>query len=456
MDRPEAFASARHAQDGCPGFVFENARIMDKALWLRLAKEADELRSFPLDEKTIQSAKIAFLDWLGCVIAGSRHLTPLAYALHGTAAAGDPAEATLIGSGRKTLASHAVIANGTGGRLLDVCDTIGPCGILASPAIMPAALSLSEKHSKSGRQLFEAIIVGYEVAANMDRLRPDGADMTCVNRRIEAVAAAAASARILGLDTHAMAGAMQTAWLQGLSPPALSGMLSAYAAQAGVESSATERSDAGVMPRSEAAVLSGISFAGDSLAHRHVRLHAGAHGFQAAVDAIIELRSEYRLHPEDVAGIEAYVPAKALAEDAGMNPGSMQALQKSIPYCLALAVIKGHLGPDEFFLQNLLKAPVGWLMSNTETRVNEVRSDGSSSRSEGARVVVQTRYEAAYEKTVTHPRGTFENPASLAEIENKFRILTAPAISEEAASSLLERIRLFGDETCVKGLFAGL
>lgn len=416
-----------------------------------LARQIAELKSTEIAPEIIEAARYVFLDWLGCSLAGARDMVDLRRAENVAQVAAGRPEATLIGPNRRTDMRHAVLANGIVGRTLSLFDTIGPTGMAAGVAVIPAALSLTEKHGRSGLDFLAAVVAGYEAAAYLGRIRSKPTCVTCSNGQIESCAAAAASARLLGLKADATASAMAMSWSPRVAPPALNGVLSACAA-AGEAIQPWAAAYGGDVPCEHVVeVRTSACLSWRALRTRNVRLHTSDINTHAAVDAALELKAAYRLHPEDIQTIEVYVSLQAI-QDTGGDLDTVESLRRSIPYCLALVFLRGRLGPGEVSRQYLLKAPVGWLMSNTTVQPDRKFSDGSR----GARVVVRTRYGSTCERTVLNPRGSVENPASPSDIEAKFKCLTAPVLSAEMASTLSGRVLALDRLPNTDGLFVGL
>lgn len=424
-------------------------------IWRELAKEVVGLDSAMITKEAVNEAKYVFLDWLGCAIAGTQDTVSLRRALNRVEWAGGRPEATLIGFDRRTSLYSAVLANGIVGRTLGLFEAIGPSGLLVCSSVVPASLSLTEKHGRAGHDFLAAIVVGYEVAAYLGRIQSSLARAIGSNGQIESCAAAAAAAWILGLNIDAAASALAMAWSQPVAPPALNGVLAACAAEerAIYPPAAWFGSDAACESISEAPA--GGSLHWDALRYRHVRLHAVDRNVHAAVDAALELKMAYRLHPEDIEAIEVHLSSQSIAGNPSGDPDTVQGLQRSIPYCLALAFLRGRVGPGEFSLQNLLKAPVGWLMANTAVQEDKIFSEDPAC-AHGARVIVRTRYKTAHENIVLNPRGSVENPVSQAEMEDKFRYLITTSFSAEMASLLISRVLALDNLQDINGLFSDL
>ena len=117
--------------------------------------------SFPEDVQ--RKARFYLMDDLAAVLGGT--LTPISAITAEYAAErmkGD--EATILVKGARAAAPWAAFANAYAGNGLDIDDgstyTRGHPGV----QVFPAALAVAEKQDASGRDLLEALVVGYEIA----------------------------------------------------------------------------------------------------------------------------------------------------------------------------------------------------------------------------------------------------------------------------------------------------
>ena len=134
-----------------------------------LAKYALGLTFDELPKEVVHEAKRAVLDALGCAIGAylgeaCKIIRNLSLEL------GGPKESTIIGSGLRTSCFNAILANGVMVRYLDFNDTyLIPVGTHVSGGhpseIIPGALALGEREHSKGRDVINAIVIGYELSA---------------------------------------------------------------------------------------------------------------------------------------------------------------------------------------------------------------------------------------------------------------------------------------------------
>jgi 2-methylcitrate dehydratase PrpD len=166
---------------------------------------------------TIHEIKRGLLDTIGCCIGGlSMEKGRLAAETAGRF--GGPPEATIIGTGAKVSCVNAVLANGESA---NAEDWSGGCAFHDVPIVMTTVLALAESTGASGRDLLTAAGVGLEISGRIGRggataYTPitEGPDKGKIHwdpvtgMAHGAFGAAAAAAKLLGLNAGRAANAM--------------------------------------------------------------------------------------------------------------------------------------------------------------------------------------------------------------------------------------------------------
>jgi 2-methylcitrate dehydratase PrpD len=119
-----------------------------------------------LPAEVVERAKIHIVDTFAAMVSGSR-LPPGEIATQYVRTLGGRAEAGVIGSRIVTSAAHAALANGMNGHA-DETDDTHPASIThPGTSVVPAALAIGEREDVSGRSLLRAIVLGYEICARV-------------------------------------------------------------------------------------------------------------------------------------------------------------------------------------------------------------------------------------------------------------------------------------------------
>lgn len=188
-----------------------------------LAERASAIRFEDLPPAAATVARQCILDWFAVTIPGAAEpaVRILADELLEDGAA---PVASLVGIGRKTSMLNAALINGTASHALDFDDV--NMAILGHPtvALLPGLLALAEETGATQDDVLTAFVAGYEVACRTGALVSPGHydhGFHCTST-VGSVGAAAACARLLGLD------AATTATACGIAATKASGLKSMF------------------------------------------------------------------------------------------------------------------------------------------------------------------------------------------------------------------------------------
>lgn len=133
-----------------------------KTLVEQLADFASAAEFENLPDDVVRESKRALLDSIGCALGGLS-LDKGKIAVQVGRGLGGPPEARIFGTGQKVSANASAFANGELITALDfdVCHI--PPGHV-SPYVIPAILSMAERHRASGKRLISALAVAHEVS----------------------------------------------------------------------------------------------------------------------------------------------------------------------------------------------------------------------------------------------------------------------------------------------------
>ena len=180
-----------------------------------LAERAVGLRYEDLPEPVCELARQCVLDYLGCAVAGAGD--PLVgILLDEMTEAGGTAQAGVVGHRQRLPVLAAALVNGAASHALDYDDVHLAMPGHPSVAVLPGLLALAEARGSSGREVTTAFVAGYETACRIGlALSPGhyalGFHSTAT---IGSLGAAAACARLLGLDAEQTAVALGIAGTQ--------------------------------------------------------------------------------------------------------------------------------------------------------------------------------------------------------------------------------------------------
>ena len=293
-------------------------------LTLALAERASALCYDELPLPVRELARQCVLDYLGVTIAGAQD--PLVrILLDEMAEAGGSPQASVIGHSIRVPALSAALVNGAAAHALDYDDVNMAMPGHPSVAILPGLLALAGLKGSSGREVVTAFVAGYETACRIGAaLQPGHYNLGFHSTgTVGSFGAAAACARLLGLDAEATAVALGIAGTQaaGLKSQfgtmckplhagkaAQNGLLAARLAQRGFSS----RTDIVECVQGFASTH-GPDFAPDAalatpqagfhLLANLFKYHAACYFTHAPIECAGRLREEHRLTPDMIAGI---------------------------------------------------------------------------------------------------------------------------------------------------------
>jgi len=263
-----------------------------------------------------------------------------------------------------------------------------------SIVLVPAILALAEERQKTGRDLLEAYLVGFEAIVRIGQ----GCALSLYERgwhatsAIGAVGAAAACARLIGLDQERFAHALGIAVSMAsgftgqfgtatkhLHPglAAQAGIMAACYAESGFDAShegvdgrlslATRLADVGEGFEAFAASL------GKPLAMLEfgvvVKRYPSCGCTHRIMDGLETLQMEHGFGPEDVASIVGKLPGVYGEILRYPDPQNANEARFSLQYCLASLMIDGDVTPAQFRPEAIIRSDVRALMARVSQAV---------------------------------------------------------------------------------------
>src|ERR1700749_2367137 len=356
----------------------------------------------------------------------------------------------------------AAFLNGPLAPSLDFDDAHAAGSLHPGAPVIPAALAAGKMAGASGADVLAAIIAGYEVTCRVALALPAGEHYdrgyhptaTC-----GAFGAAAAAARVFGLDADGVAGAMGT----GLSQAAGSLQFlanGAWTKRFQVGWAATNGLMAATLVRE------GFKGASEALEGKHGFMHAYApnptperavqdlgqvwelmntavkpypscrYG-HAGIDAALALRAANDLKPSEITHVRLGLPRSGMLligapAEKKANPENVVDGQFSGPFVIASALATGAMGWDSYGLLN--DPTVRALLPKVECVFDpEIEAEFPTNMSGVLRIEARGR---TYTQRVVVPKGEPSNFLSEDELRAKFAGLTDTVLGEDRASAL--------------------
>lgn len=322
-----------------------------------LARHAISYRSAPISEAALTVAKQCILDWFGVTLPGRAE--PCASILIEELRQNSQGLCTVVGSEVRLSAHDAALVNGTASHALDYDDVNERMSGHPSVAVLPAVLAIAEVKGKTGRELLEAFIAGYEVACAVgDLVSPSHyAGGYHATGSVGAIGAAVGAGLLLGLDEPGLRcaiglAATQSAGLKAMfgsmakplhaGKAAANGVFSARLAHRGFDANLNALED-------EQGFITTLSSEdpnrslilpppGEEVVNTLFKYHAACYLTHSAIDALIKLRDLHGISPNDVNRVDLHVPIGHLVVCDIADPTTDLECKFSLRHVAALAL----------------------------------------------------------------------------------------------------------------------
>jgi 2-methylcitrate dehydratase PrpD len=409
-----------------------------------------------------QTAARAVLDTIGVALAGA--VEPAARAVQ-RVVTDSRGPCTILGLAARASTGDAALANGTAAHALDYDDMCFVSLAHPSAPLVAAALAAAEVAGASGAALLDAYIVGFEIEARLGRTmnpRHYQRGWHCTST-LGTIGAAAAAARLLGLDGpacgHALAiaaseasglkenfGTMVKPLHAGLA--ARNGILAAQLARCGMTASeAAIEGPQGFLAAMDSERDSLSACAADLGTHWEivetgvtVKLYPSCAGTHPTLDALLELRRRERFGAADVesivVGVDAIVPTILIHD----RPATGLEAKFSMPFCAAAAIVDGRVGIDTFDAARLADPAIRAMQSRVTMQVDPTL-DTSAAALTQATLTVRLKDGRVLTAAANGARGYPERPASDEELATKFLACASRIFSEGKAKAVLTALR---------------
>jgi 2-methylcitrate dehydratase PrpD len=423
-----------------------------------MAQQIEQLAQFvaatrweDVPEPVQHHAKLTLLDTLGVILAGGERpeMRQLRERLAATAGSG----ATIYARGWSAADPRtAALLNGIAGRSIELCEGLRLVSGQAALQVLPGVLAVAEHAGSPGREILAAFVLGYDVAGRLASgftPRP----LAHQNGQVSLLAAAAAGARLRGLDAAGVSRAMRIATVLVLTPSytnavagatalnvagGMSGHAAALApelALAGFEAQPDAIEEAlgqlvggGFDPAHIADEL-GTSW---QITRNYFRLYACCNPIHPALDCLAAALAELHPRPEQVERIE-FATYRFASVMRNPDPSNYFASKYSLPHAAAAMVVRGGAGFAELD-DTALEDPVIAALRHRVHIAEDPAMSALAPKLRPARVTVTLNDGRQANHARDSHRGDFNEPFSEAELRAKFRELAGTVLTPEGAT----------------------
>jgi 2-methylcitrate dehydratase PrpD len=441
----------------------------------RLVKHILVTQYEDIPTETVDLAKKCILDTLGALLAGTsspeaKMVTDLIREWGGRE------ESSVINHGLKVPVHQAALINGTMARAIDIDNVHERACVHVHASIVPSALAMVEKIGKvSGRDLLTAIILGTDLLCRMGLSNKIPTGISGMNSTYQygAFGVTATNGKLLLLNEDQLWNAMGIAYslTSGNSQCLVEGAMTTRlgqgtCAQAGVLSTLLARKGfTGVRnvlqgkfgyyncyQRGEyypEALINelGNRFEGFDVTFKRFSCCLHTH---AAMEGTLNLVERYHLRPSDIKEIHVGVNRQAYnlvvePMEVKYDPHETAAAQFSIPFTQGTVILKKKAFIDDFTLEEIRNIQVLEIAKKVKAFVDPEIERKASDRSTPAKVMIVTNEGKEFHELVDFIKGHPNNPVSMDELIDKFKMCNALAtqpISDRRITEVVEAIQM--------------
>lgn len=413
-----------------------------------------------LPEHLAMTARLRFLDWLGCVLAGAASEKTRVASLLATAGEGP---APVIGTGRRTAPLGAALINGMNSHVVELDDGHRHGITHAGGPLIAALLAMAHDPRMSSGSFLKGIVLGYEAALRVAiACQPEaklngwhgsgvfgvigaaigtGAALGFDRTRLNAALAAAATSAS-GLVKAFSEGSELKPYNAG--QPALTGLAAALTADAGFPGPRDILDGPhGLvrMLRGSPADPAGFAVAAPYCIETvYLKPYASCRYCHGPVEAALSLARDHGVTAADVTRIEVDTYRLAVHTHDHTEIEGPYSARLSIPYCVGAALATGEAGMAAFAPRALADPETLRIMRATEVREDPALTALVPHR-RAARVTLTLADGRRITTRVDLPKGEPEVPMSPEELSAKFTDLAGFAgIDSDQAATLAGQI----------------
>jgi 2-methylcitrate dehydratase len=436
-----------------------------KSISRNWAEFAAGLKYEQISSDAIKAAKRFLLDSCGCALGGFHHEdVQIMNTVLGEF--GGNAEATVWSSGNRTNAFWATLMNSLAIRVMDYNDIYWEADPSHPSDLIPAVTSCAEQTGRSGADVLAGIVLAYELEMRLCEFAVPGIrERGWHHASLTQIASPVAAAWTLGLTPDqtvnavgistchnmtmgAVAAGKLTMMKNTVDPMAVaSGVMAARMAKHGyIGTELILEGKEGFCellgPDWEMSLLTdgfGESWRIVNCAFKAFPTEALSH---SPISAALQLVKEHDIKADDVEHVRVRTIARAkdiLADSTKYEPETKETADHSLPYVVSAAIADRMITPQQFTQERIHEPKLRALFPKIEVVADEEFERNFPAKKCSA-VAITTKDGRTVEEQVDYPRGNPNNPMSDADIEEKFRALTADAMDTAAQDRVIEAV----------------
>ncbi len=408
----------------------------------QLSSYLASLRYDVIPDHVVRRAEDLFLDWFGSALAGKDARPVLALENFSRMMGPSHGPSQILTSRKSTSSFFATLVNGAASHVVEQDDLHNSSVFHPATVIFPPALAVAQSEKIRGEEFITAVVAGYEMGIRIgEYLGQSHYKIFHTTATAGTLAAAATVAKLLKLDETQFLDALGSAGTQaaGLwqflqdaadskqlhtAKASADGLLAAYSARDGLTGAkqileGAQGMAAGMLGEGDTQYL--ISDLGKrwAITETSFKFHASCRHTHPAADALLKLRQEHGLKPENIERIRAYVYQAAIDVLGQVKkPQSIHQSKFSMGFVLALIARDGNAGVGDFTEEALRDTQLLDLHDRVEM-ILDTGIDAAYPNQWISRVEVDTKDGQTLTMRVETPKGDPGNTLSREEIEHK-------------------------------------
>ncbi len=436
---------------------------MEKTISRRLAEFVYNLKFDDIDSESIRHAKRFLFDTIGCALGGHR-AEDCKISLGVIERLGGNPESTVIAAGFRTNAYMASLANALMVRVMDYNDIYWKEDPSHPSDIIPAALAVSEREGRSGKDLLVGIIIGHELEMRLcEYVTPGIRERGWHHATLTQFVSPLVAGKMLGLNVDqltnavgisgchnftlgAVAAGKLTMMKNTVDPMATqSGVLAALLAREGyIGTEAIFEGKEGFCRQMGEGCKPDVLF--DSLGKEFKIRDCSFKAFptefltQSPVTAALKLVKTHDIRWQDVDEVTVHSIARAvdiLADPTKYHPASKETADHSMPYCVGVAIVDRMVTPLQFKKERISDKKLIDLIQKIKV-VPDDKLEAEFPKMQPSVVDIRLKSGDVFTQRVDFAKGDPRETMSDDDLEDKFYGLTADFLGEQRRREIRE------------------
>jgi 2-methylcitrate dehydratase PrpD len=434
-----------------------------------LSKFIEKTRFGDLPKDVVEISRRSVLDTIGCALAGASQSSIQCLEEFILTTEEGKGISTIIGTPNRASLLGSICLNASRADTLEYSDVNKIGGGHPGCMVVPTALGMGEYLASSGENLLLSVALGYEAHRVAIPLYPDafrnGIHLVMFGGTFGAMATAG---KLMGLTQKELKDAFGICAVVPVAPfePCRVGgdvkdLYTGWAARTGVFScllaksgfTGTESIFEGELglyralgsQKNPSTALEGI---GTEWIIRAtcVKPHASCRFTHSSVDASLNLVQQYKFSPQDIEHIKITTDTIPYQLNRGSNPSTPIDARFSIPYVVAVSLIKKRpIVPEDFSSDMLGNPEINGLAEKVEVKLDKSLDvlypdppAGKGYRTSIMKIRLTNGNE--FDTRIDFPKGDPMNPVTMEEVVYKFRKLSTPLLGEGRTNVIVETI----------------